>query len=540
MENEKKKVLSWEEMKQRVDKKVEEAVDEVRRADFVGAGVKGTREVYESKLNEMEELIDTVGEISAGVDNGQSVYDEFVEKKKSAIDELELTEEKFLFPDGDKSDVRRVQLQALICANTCYETRGTLSDSIATLDNQLKNIKNDDAFYSAVVVNGSISAAAAEEALSNIDSELLEKQSAKKLAQRLHEEGKFDCKYELAKEIKRELSSINIESTIVCRKVKMVLENQKVVEEKKLRDMTNSYFLEFNSRIEESKKEYKHKLIWGTFAALIALLWIISLITEFNIVMTMLGNILPLVYVGCFYLTIAVINADIEERNKKRKKLRNQTVEYIEKEKKPQIIEEFHKKYNIFEMCRIIDDEVISKYYEKTCDLIKCCEELREKMFEFLSRLNKDITAITYLPRGINIGHMSKIIEFMESGAAEDYRSAAQQAVQYEVTNACNEAQIAIMKAMDMRQRNEARAQKEMQEYYERQRLAEARAAAARQEESARRAEQYAKEQLEAAKSAADAQKEAAKYAEKQVEVTEELLRRSDDPYYIKRFKNGE
>ena len=79
-----------------------------------------------------------------------------------------------------------------------------------------------------------------------------------------------------------------------------------------------------------------------------------------------------------------------------------------------------------------------------------------------------------------------------------------------------------------------------MKEYYERQRLYEQREAIAKQSESQRRTEEYARKQAESAQLITQYTKEAAEAAKKQSETTEEMLRRSQDPSYIKRWKDVE
>ena len=514
-----------------VDEKTELIYKELREADYSGAAFKGVSEAYKGKFAEQASLSETVGELSENVDEADESFDGFIKDEKPSLKKLKLTEEKFLFPGGDEANVRRVQLQALKYANSCFNFRSVVSNSVKTLDEQLGEMRSDDAFKSTVILKSKPSFEDIKNALTNVDDEALGKYSVEVLASALFDRRRFDCYHDLASEIKKCLNAAGIGCIVANRTSENVFNEQKSAQEKKIPQIIDSYYLEITKK-EEPKKliEYPHHVIWYSAIPILVIFAIIcggiaiGHASPWVIVSLMM---IPVVYVVLFYSIIYAINKRIKVNNKLNSTIHSEINQYIEKQKKPQIIEEFRKLFDIYEVCDRVDEKIISTYCEKVNEIIERCDRLRAKLFELLSRINKEADEINYLPSGAKTEQLSKIIEFMESGAADNYQEAAYQAVQYELTNACNKAQIAIMEAAEEQRKTEARAQREMQEYYERQRLNEARQAAARQAESARRAEQYAKEQAESAKRAEEAQRDAAKYAEKQTEIAEELLRRA-------------
>ena len=121
-----------------------------------------------------------------------------------------------------------------------------------------------------------------------------------------------------------------------------------------------------------------------------------------------------------------------------------------------------------------------------------------------------------------------------------DYRSALRQAEQDYRDEKAKDKQNELLKQAEEKIQKAILAEKEMKEYYERQRLYEQREAIAKQSESQRRTEEYARKQAESAQLITQYTKEAAEAAKKQSETTEEMLRRSQDPSYIKRWKDVE
>lgn len=519
-----------------VDEKTELIFKELREADYGGAAFKGVSEAYNGKFAEQASLSETVAELADNVDEAEESFDGFIKEEKPSLKKLKLTEEKFLFSGGDEANVRRVQLQALKYANACFNFKGVVSNSVKTLDEQLEEMRSDDAFKSTVILKSKPSFEDIKNALTNVDDEALGKYSVEVLASALFDRRRFDCYHDLASEIKKCLNASGIECIVANRTSENVFNEQKSVQEKKVPKIVDTYYTDILGSIDVKRKydKIRQSRIWAPPIAILVATYLLYVILclfrnlSMNVAaIFIVGVTLAVGYVIAYCVVFLVLKRKEQTKNLLCEAIKSEINQYIEMQKKPQIIEEFGKLFDIYEICDRVDEKIISPYCAKMNEIIERCDSLRAKLFELLSRINKEADEINYMPSGAKIEQLPKIIEFMESGAADNYQEAAYQVIQYELANACNKAQIAIMEAAEEQRKTEARAQREMQEYYERQRLNEARQAAARQAESTRRAEQYAKEQAESAKRAEEAQRDAAKYAEKQTEIAEELLRRA-------------
>lgn len=132
------------------------------------------------------------------------------------------------------------------------------------------------------------------------------------------------------------------------------------------------------------------------------------------------------------------------------------------------------------------------------------------------------------LPSELNLRLLPDIIKFMSGGLATNYEDALWKATQTnDQKNAQEKARIHSEKLAMLQMQETARYQQKQLEIARRQAEAQAQAA------------EYAKQQAEAAERQAKAAEETAKSAERQQADTEELLRRTDDPYYLNKWKNG-
>ena len=141
---------------------------------------------------------------------------------------------------------------------------------------------------------------------------------------------------------------------------------------------------------------------------------------------------------------------------------------------------------------------------------------------------------LSFLPKNFDYAIIPVIYKIMSTGEATDFKSACTLAKneisrnnELEEQRRHNQAVLSSQLKTEEYERQKANAQQEQARF------------ARQQAESARKAEEYAKQQADSAQHTEEYAKQQADSAKKQTETAEELLRRSNDPYYINKWKNS-
>ena len=470
-----------------------------------------------------------------------SDFDDFYSENKPKIDALKLDENSLVFPTKKGTQLRDTHLTALQYANGCIRVAEATNNAVIESTNQIneKNDRDDFVFSSDIVF---ITKNYSEIILKNVLENIFDADVAAQYLSEIKRNAKIKkLYYGHARLLRNELKKNNIETVIVNNAMDKVLHD--TYESDKI-SITNEFNKDFSFVIDALDRENEKKantrlgLLAGVLHYGAWICFILIMLTGVMIAVLGFRGALPLII--CVSVIILFIVGFIIIEKKSGKKIKTTKQKFCGKTQLKKIIDTYEQCFDFIKIHSAIDKEVVSGLYDKTVAVNEQFIIFGKSVAEFWLKVDNAVKEINYLPKGLDNELLPRMIDLLESGSAVDYRSALRQAEQDYRDEKAKDKQNELLKQAEEKIQKAILAEKEMKEYYERQRLYEQREAIAKQSESQRRTEEYARKQAESAQLITQYTKEAAEAAKKQSETTEEMLRRSQDPSYIKRWKDVE
>ena len=568
MDQEKLKQINKKELelcKEDAEEEYSKLIEEIKKNEYVNASIEGARNGFTDELQKVDEFYNSTLEMEKDVRNiekeSKNIY-KMIEKDV----QLDVPKNTFTFPQGDPKEIYDLQIKALKCANACYQIKEQTNEAVDMFCGRNNNFKQQSKkmFDCTVCIYGGYDAKKIKTALKSVvdkkDAEKYTKEFAnetedfnyniagKTQTATILKDREIYVDYETARKIKFALQNAGIKATIKNKIYAGVLKEHRLDEldniDLQCKKIKGKISEEYKEKNKPYRKDYVNAKVFSIlFFPLLCIFSMVAGIAEVNIGSTaFVLYVIPFI-VGSLYLlcgfgiykihTISYFNSLF---------LKEQTeiiCDNCAEKVRFALITEFDY-YSIFEGV----DKIVNEVYEKRVKALNKAEEVYGTIVKvYETAKNKFEKLINFMPPSTNYAALPRIIELMEKGAAPDYKTAVQ-LVENEINskNASDEI-MELLEAAEEAKRAEMQAQRYIQEYYEQQRLEAAKEQAASQ----RRTEELAKKQAEAATAAAkaaernaEASEAARKAAEKQAEDTEELLRRTNDPYYINRWKKGE
>lgn len=510
-------------------------INEIKNEDYTQIGIIGAQTGLigyfgdDSDDAALDTSIEDVTELA-------SSFNDFYSESKPIIDSLNLDESSFVFPKNSSNKTRDIHMEALRYATGCMQVADATNNAVIECTNKINETINRDNF----VFNSSLKFLTknySKTAVQNVFNEIFDKTKADNYLSKFNNSSDIikDIPYGEARFLHDTLSKINIKTIIVNNAMDKILTDKKNEDVKAIRE---DYFKcfekcsnEFNNNASKKKKQVDDRIdgISGTTCIILIIISIVIGIIynwEAFILLAIVGDFIFTIFLG-FLLDVFFLSK-YDELIKQVHTIINDNSQMNK------IIDTYNACFDTDKIHEAVDKEVISDLYDK-------CIAVEEKLILFAKNAteiwqcaNNAVNEINYLPKGLNKELIPRMIDLLESGSAVDYRSALRQAEQDYKEELARDKQNALLRQAEEKIQNAIRAEQEMEELYEKQRLLEQRESLARQEAAQRRAEEYARKQSEAAQRAEQYSREAADAAAKQTELTEELLRQANDPYYIK------
>lgn len=514
--------------------------------DYVAEVVNEVGKEIQEYDDSLQSMIARVDGFLSSTDSTFESFENYYKEQKPIVDRLELTEESFLFPKGDAAKVRKNQITALKYANNtiaAYDKAASVNESA---EKAVKTHSDTvDKFYkSRLMLRRQQNMTSVKSALLEVMSEHEADECARDLCSASHVA--YVKSYEIAKRAVDALKNHNIDAAVVNDSLKTAPEEIFEARKKRIQEEYKDYAKSYVFERWYVNLDVEHIRIWIaagiiTFVSFLVGVMITNVVDSYWFMMLgLLGLASALIaYIG---YGIALI------KEKKKCDKWNKHVyeeEAHEKKRKEELDKAFDMTKNdfIFAAFSAIDEQVIEKSHEIDKELGDKERALSINVAKIYQEWCKRMLEINYLPSRTPTNLLPKIIEFMETGMAADYQSAVWQAVQDNKAEIANEKLLFEQKMANIRQDRELRRQGEMQEEYNRERLAEAKratAAAQQQAEAALRTERYAAEQAAAAQRSEKYAAEQAKAARETADLQEKIANNSEKAAdYLKKIKDA-
>lgn len=496
-------------------------LNEVQNKDYaniVGNTVKVAWEKAKEKrvnsLNEIEKLYKFMIE-----------YDESSYKVYNYVD-INISPDQLLFLEGDKKDVYKQQSLYTQYAALCYETKGYWDKGRALVCENVRDFLEENYKQKSSVVRlycGECSDKKMEvicnSGLFAYPSSLTKKDLAKGVTTNLKE-------YNTAIEGYKKLNSEGIHAKVYNYAISEAVKDFCDDEVKKYKDKAEEIRDDASKNLRVWKfadivDGFLKYLLW-IFGALVlffgfaaGIMWSPALAVSLDVIGILMLISVPIIY------KIADIYGDHFDKTSK------VAIQHL--------VDEINKHCNYDKLMNLTVN-ISNSYYAtlvKLNDKAKAMhEEINKKDIAHCQAYNN---ATAFLPKNLNRALLPKAAELLKTGVALDLNTALWQAEQSRGMNKAFNEYNDILKAMQQSQNQLQNLRQNLNEIYRQHQLDIQK----EQLESQKRAEEYAKQQAEYAQRQAEAAAAAAKAAEKQAENSEELLRRSTDPYYINQWKNN-